>query len=372
MTETEVAVACADLDANVEFFTSRLGFRIESVFPADDPRTVVIAGAGVRLRLERSTMNCSGVRLEISNGVVAAGDEAGPLVAPNGMRIVAARAATRRIPSGQQRFELCRRGDSEWISGRAGMQYRDLLPSRQGGRFIVSQIRIQDGGVVDDYVHFHRVRYQAIYCRRGWVEVVYEDQGPPFVMHPGDCVLQPPEIRHRVLRCSDGLEVIEIACPASHETHADHELSLPTSRVDGARDFSNQRFTYHDASESAWKPWTFEGLECQESGIGEATRGLAGLRVLRPRRDSSAGITPGINVPMHAFDAELYFTFVLEGTTELCRDGRSESLEAGDCFAIPARTAIGLTNCSHDLRLLEMTLPAALERHVVGSPQSAG
>jgi quercetin dioxygenase-like cupin family protein len=38
-----------------------------------------------------------------------------------------------------------------------------------------------------------------IYCHRGWVRVVYEDQGEPFVMHPGDCVLQPPGIRHRVL-----------------------------------------------------------------------------------------------------------------------------------------------------------------------------
>ena len=54
-----------------------------------------------------------------------------------------------------------------------------------------------------------------IYVRRGWVRVVYEDQGEPFVMHEGDLVLQPPEIRHRVLESSPGLEVIEIGAPGA-------------------------------------------------------------------------------------------------------------------------------------------------------------
>lgn len=82
-----------------------------------------------------------------------------------------------------------------------------------------------------DYVHFHKVRFQMIYCYKGWVRVVYEDQGPPLVMRAGDCVLQPPRIRHRVLESSPGLEVIEIGCPAEHETFADHDLQLPTPVV---------------------------------------------------------------------------------------------------------------------------------------------
>src|SRR5690349_7367988 len=103
------------------------------------------------------------------------------------------------------------------------MRYRDLLPGRQGGRFIASAIRIDQGGPVPDYVHYHRVRFQLLYCVRGWVRVVYEGQGDPFVMAPGDCVLQPPRIRHRVLESSPGLEVIEVAGPAEHETLADHD-----------------------------------------------------------------------------------------------------------------------------------------------------
>lgn len=65
------------------------------------------------------------------------------------------------------------------------------------------------------------------YCRSGWVRVVYEDQGESFVMHAGDCVLQPPEIRHRVIESSDDLEVIEVSVPAEHETFAEHEITLP-------------------------------------------------------------------------------------------------------------------------------------------------
>ena len=40
---------------------------------------------------------------------------------------------------------------------------------------------------------FSQVGFQLIFCYRGWVEVVYEDQGAPFVLHAGDCVIQGPE-----------------------------------------------------------------------------------------------------------------------------------------------------------------------------------
>ena len=57
-----------------------------------------------------------------------------------------------------------------------------------------------------------QVRFQMIFCVAGWVRVVYEQQGDPFVLHPGDMVIQPPTIRHRVLASSDGLEVVELSC----------------------------------------------------------------------------------------------------------------------------------------------------------------
>src|SRR6185295_6532342 len=105
---------------------------------------------------------------------------------------------------------------------------------------------------VPDYVHYHRVRFQMIYCAKGWVKVVYEDQGPPFVLEEGDCVLQPPGIRHRVLESSPGLEVVERGSPAEHETLVDHELALPTGSVLAEREFGGQSFVRHVAARAAW------------------------------------------------------------------------------------------------------------------------
>ena len=144
------------------------------------------------------------------------------------------------------------------------MRYRDLIPDRQGGRFIASHIHVPDAGPVPDFVHFHRVAFQMIYCYKGWVRVVYEDQGPPFVLQAGDSVLQPPRIRHRVLESSPGLEVIEIGCPANHETFADHDLPLPTPTARPARDFGGQRFVRHEAAAADWLPFRLDGFECRD------------------------------------------------------------------------------------------------------------
>ena len=102
-------------------------------------------------------------------------------------------------------------------------------------------------GPVADWAHFHELALQIIYVRSGWVRVVYEEQGPPFVMEAGDLVLQPPGIRHRVLESSAGLEVIEISCPAMHETLTDHEMQLP-NRTKPSRRFGRQRFLRHVAA----------------------------------------------------------------------------------------------------------------------------
>ena len=164
------------------------------------------------------------------------------------------------------------------------MRYRDLIPSRLGGRFIASHILIDQGGPVEDYVHFHNVRFQMIYCHRGWVRVAYEDQGEPMLMREGDCFLQPSTIRHRVLEASDRMQVIEIGCPAEHETWADPDTTLPTGTVDAHRGFGadGHRFVFHQAASAAWTPSRVSGWESRDTGIGTATDGVAGVRALRP------------------------------------------------------------------------------------------
>src|SRR5688572_24118988 len=99
------------------------------------------------------------------------------------------------------------KAESDWITGRVGMLYRDLTPDNFRSDVVISHIRLPFDGEVPDYVHYHKVDFQVIYCLAGRIKVVYEDQGEPFWLETGDCVLQPPEIRHRVLECTAGSEV---------------------------------------------------------------------------------------------------------------------------------------------------------------------
>jgi mannose-6-phosphate isomerase-like protein (cupin superfamily) len=246
-------------------------------------------------------------------------------------------------------------GDSTWTTGRVDMLYRDLVPGGQGGRFIASHIRISGDGPVPDYVHFHRVRFQMIYCRRGRARVVYEDQGPPFELTTGDCVVQPPGIRHQVLESAGGLEVVELTCPAEHETFADDALALPTEIERPAREFAGQRFVRHVAATAPWRPGPVPGFTNRDLGIGAATDGLAGARVLR--RDPAGG--DGDAARTVPTTAELAFTYVLAGTAVL-RTGRHGEHAVGpdDAFVVPPGESYRLSEPADDLELLEVTLPA--------------
>ncbi len=122
------------------------------------------------------------------------------------------------------------------------MEYRDLIPDRNGREGYRVAYSPSKGREVADYVHYHKVDFQMIYCLNGRIQVVYEDQGPPFWLEPGDCVVQPPEIRHRVLFAEGQAEVIEITMPAEHETWVEHDITLPTDELKPDRDFGGQRF----------------------------------------------------------------------------------------------------------------------------------
>jgi len=351
VTGAEVVLPCAELEATLGFFRDRLGFQLQAIFPADAPAVAVLAGHGLRLRLERGGEGAPGrLRLLCREPDAVAGGER-VLTAPNGTRVELVQAETPIVlPPLKPELVIARMGgEGAFDAGRAGMLYRDLIPGRLGGRFIASHIRIPQGGPVPDYVHFHKIRFQMIFCRVGWVRLVYEDQGPPFVMQAGDCVLQPPEIRHRVLESSPGLEVIEIACPAVHETFAENVITLPTARVDPQRDFGGQRFLWHLAAKGRWQRWRVPGFECRDTGMGEATKGLAGARVVRPKG--------AVETPRVSHDREFQFFFVLDGGATLACNG-THPLAAGDAVTIPAGSPYSLSDCADDLSLLEVTLPA--------------
>jgi quercetin dioxygenase-like cupin family protein len=299
---------CADFNPALELLRG-LGMRLDLIYPADDPHTAILTKDGIRIRL-------------------TARPDAPPTSAD--------------LPDFRPEFLVTRAG-ADAGEGRAGMRYRDLIPSRLGGRYIASHIAIPEGGPVADWVHFHRIAFQLICVRTGWVRVVYEDQGEPFVMAAGDMVIQPPGIRHRVLESSPGLEVVEITCPACHETFADHDMALPNGTCDPARSYDGQLFVHHVAAATPWTAW--HGGEAQETAVGHATGGLAEARTVRP------GASPAIAVPPHT--GELVFGFVLDGAARL-EHGEACALGPADSFVIPPGEAWRLGEMSADFRLLHV------------------
>lgn len=354
----QVVFPCSKLAETLSFFTERLGFRVDVIYPADSPSVAVISGYGVCFRLqEGSEAPLSIIRLLCQNPTAVA-NGASEIVAPNGTCIEIVEANPPLVlPPQQQSFVLQKMQEGVgWIEGRAGMLYRDLIPDRQGGRFIASHIKFLEGGPVPDYVHFHKVRFQMIYCYKGWVRVAYEDQGKPLVLCEGDCLLQPPEIRHRVFESSPGLEVIEIGCPAQHETFADHKLELPNSTIDQGRDFGGQHFVHHQVVKATWYPWKSVGFEYRDIGIGLATDNLAGVRVIRL-------ISGEGNQPSHQYhhSGEFLFLFILQGEMMLSSDEHGcQRMLAGDSSVIPAQLQASITNTSADIEFLEVALPAFL------------
>ncbi|MEM9465510.1 MAG: cupin domain-containing protein [Actinomycetota bacterium] len=277
------------------------GFRLTTISPADDPRWADLDGPEA-VRLDRTAVEPATILVDST-----------PLV----------------IPELDAELVISRAADADHGAGRAGMRYRDLIPGRLGGRFIASHIAIPGGGPVPDYVHHHDIRFQLIFCHAGWVEVVYEDQGDPFVMRPGDCVIQPPGIRHRVLASGDDLEVVEIGCPAEHDTHRDHELVLPNGIGDPDRSWNGQRFIRHVCSDASWDASPRDGWEWQRFGIDAVTDELAEARLAR---------TPGPTEPwaLAAHDLEFAFIFCRSGELRFATEAGEIQLSPGDSISVPA------------------------------------
>ncbi len=341
-----VVVATDHFTDDLNMLLGELGFRVDVIFPADSPSTAIVSGHGVRLRLE-SAATPRPVLLHLLT------DQPGERVTLPGGSVIEPRPVATAYSLPDNRPSLVISHDTgESGVGRAGMRYRDLIPDRWGGRFIASHITIPDGGPVPDYVHFHKIRFQLIFVKSGWVKVAYEDQGEPFVLQRGDCVIQPPEIRHRVLESSTGLEVIEIGCPAEHETIADWSLPLPTGIGDPQRTWGGQRFVRHIAEGARYQPWRIRGWEYRDSGIGSATAGLAGVRVARP--------TGPVDDGWIAHDTEFSQLVVLRGATMFHSDGGdSVRLSDGGSAAIPGGLRYRLTDPTDDCELLDVTMPAA-------------
>ncbi len=347
----EIRLPTRELRDDLPFFTRVLKMRLDMIYPADNPEVAVLSGHGLRLRIQKGAAEDPGtIRILTDDPDGFAGSER-MLVAPNGTRIEIDELNPPLIlPATEHAFVVRRLADqAPWIIGRAGMQYRDLVPSRLGGAMIASHIRIPDGGPVPDMVHFHKVGFQLIFCIKGWVDVVYEDQGGPIRLHAGDCFIQPPEIRHRVLEASDGIEVIEIGVPADHVTEIDHVMTLPTPDLRPGREWQGQRFVHDVGAAGAFRPFRIPGFEARDTTINANTKGVASVMVARPA---------GQPAPWTKHDADILFTFVMSGQMTLEGEGKDPfRLSPGDAFVIPPGLATRYADVTPDLELLEVTLP---------------
>lgn len=296
-----ITLPCTDLAEAIEFFTRKLDCRLDAIFPADDPRWAELSREGTRIRLERSE-------------------------------------SSRRASPGA------------WVEGRAGMLYRDLAPERLGGQVIASHIKIPKGGEVPDYVHFHDVRLQLIYCRKGWVKVVYEDQGPAFVLAAGDAVLQPPGIRHRVLEASPGLEVLEVSSPAEHVTRVDHALALPNAGGEAGRRWGGQRFVRHVARDAKWVTWRAPGFVQRDLGVEEASEGLASAVVVKRR-------SPFKSIELAPLDRSVLW-IVLEGGVVVREAAGVRTLGRDEAHLLAPGCEVELEAWA-EAELLEVVLPVS-------------
>lgn len=102
-------------------------------------------------------------------------------------------------------------------------EYRKLgIDAATSGAFDAHVIRAAPGMESPATWHTHDLAFQMVYILKGWVVFEYEgpeDQGGgEHILREGSSVLQPPGIRHREVRHSDDLELLEIVSPAEFVT----------------------------------------------------------------------------------------------------------------------------------------------------------
>jgi quercetin dioxygenase-like cupin family protein len=349
--DAQCVIPTEDLQADITFFTKVLNMRMDTIYPADDPKVAVFSGYGISICIDKDAIGSpASINLLVDAPEKFASGKI-ELTAPNGTQFkVLQKNPPLILPKTQHEFVVRRLVDqAPWIIGRAGMHYRDLIPNRLGGSIIASHIRIPDGGPVPDTVHYHTVGFQLIFCYKGWVDLVYEDQGESFRLFAGNCVIQPPEIRHKVLYASDNIEVIEIGVPAEHVTTIDHDMELPTKEFNPEREFQGQKFVHNKAEASKWSEFRIPGFTCRDTTIAKNTQNIAGVQVVRPN---------GANIKPSSHNCDILFNFVMEGEMTLTASKqRPNELTSGDAFVIPPNILTEYSNVSADLELLEVSLP---------------
>lgn len=319
-----------------------ISFRVLRISPAHAPAiaelTLADRSLAVRLRIDGR----SDATVLLLKGL------SDPRTLANGTRLEPFSTAQPSAASLPQRHVAKFEPSVTFDEGRAGMLYRNLL-SENSDAVIASHIRVPDGPV-PDYVHFHLVAAQIIFVVSGAVTLLYEGQGEAFVATAGNCVLQPPGIRHRVLSTTGNVSVLEVSSPAVHDTFGDLDMELPNAaRYDAAHEWGGQTFVHFDAATSP-EPWAAgwlgaATLEARGTGIGRATRGVMDVQTVRAAATTEVAVTVAAS--------KLFLLFVLAG--ELTVDGGGEVLRHAESISLPHGTRATL-RCAADTRFVCVTM----------------
>jgi mannose-6-phosphate isomerase-like protein (cupin superfamily) len=119
-----------------------------------------------------------------------------------------------------QAFTITHADDGKFVGAglRPFFEYRDLgIEDATKGAYGAHVIRAVPGLESPGAWHSHDLDFQMVYVTQGWVVFEYEGSGE-HMLRAGSCVLQPPGIKHREVRHSDDMELIEIISPAVFDT----------------------------------------------------------------------------------------------------------------------------------------------------------
>jgi quercetin dioxygenase-like cupin family protein len=118
------------------------------------------------------------------------------------------------------RFHVAHRRDGKFEPRglRNYFEYRDLgIKRATKGKVVAHVIRARAGKAPHGEWHYHDVDVQFVYVLKGWVLFEYEGVGK-VMMKAGSCFYQPPRIRHRELKHSRDVEMLEIVAPGTFKT----------------------------------------------------------------------------------------------------------------------------------------------------------
>jgi quercetin dioxygenase-like cupin family protein len=132
------------------------------------------------------------------------------------------------------RFSVSHRAGAKFAKRglRNYFEYRDLgIRRATRGKVVAHVIRARPGKAPHGQWHRHDCDVQFVYVLKGWAVFEYEGVGRVH-MKAGTCFYQPPGIRHREIRHSRDLEMIEVVAPADFRTVS---LEKPATRKSPGR-----------------------------------------------------------------------------------------------------------------------------------------